>query len=88
MWGEYYMPESRPVPMPTPLPRETNPDLKRSESGMWIEEHGGDLYWVLKVHGLGALLLRAETSHKNKDGKLTFFGVSSFTSEEIRRGEL
>lgn len=72
---------------------ERNPDKLRSSAGMWIEDHNGDLMWVLQVKGahgekLGAMVLRASSSYKNSDGKLEFMGVSEFTAAEIHTGTI
>lgn len=53
-----------------------NPDHRRSDSALFIEDRGHDIVWVLQVKGLGVIVLRALDSR-------SFCGLSEFTKEEI-----
>lgn len=64
----------------------THPDWtgseKRSTSGTWVEyRESGDILWVLKVAGLGAIVMRAGSDAET--GRLIFNGVSTFSNAQI-----
>ena len=60
-----------------------NPDHQRSSSALFTEDRGQDIICVLQVRGLGAIVLRATSSWTNKDGKLRFEGISTFTKADV-----
>lgn len=78
MWSERTTPTKPAVSTP---PIDPNPDNQRSSSAMWVEDKGRELLWVLKVKGLGALVMRATSDAET--GRLSFEGLSEFTDSEI-----
>lgn len=61
-------------------------DAFPSTSGTWTEDRGSDVIWVLRVPGLGAIVIRAiENRHTKKLGN---DGVSTFTEAEIEAGRV
>jgi hypothetical protein len=58
-------------------------DDRPSEAGLYAEDRGQDVIWVLPVQGLGAIVLRAQ----EENGALVFRGVSEFTDIQIGHRE-
>lgn len=56
-----------------------SPDRCPSESGMEIEDLEDRILWLLKVRGIGAILLRSNLV----DGKWVFNGISIYTDTQI-----
>lgn len=56
---------------------ERSPDKQPSHSGMDISDRGDSVVWLLKVRGLGVLMLRGDHT---KD----WHGVSIFTDEQLQ----
>jgi len=54
-------------------------DREPSRSGMDIEDRDDCILWLLKVAGLGAILLRSELV----EGQWVFHGVSTYTLNDI-----
>jgi hypothetical protein len=63
----------------------TDPDRRPDRAGLCVESRGDDTMCVMNVKGHGAILLRVIT---NEFGELVFKGMSTFSQEQIRNGEL
>jgi hypothetical protein len=87
MWnGDGYVP--RPIAQVKNLTDldDVNPDRWPSHSGTYCEDRGHDVIWVLRVKGLGAIVMRAVQD--NKTFHLKDDGVSIFTDGEIGEGRV
>ena len=60
-------------------PLDPSPDRCPSNSGMDIEDRKDRILWLLKVRGVGAILLRSQLD----SGKWVFSGMSIYTDAEI-----
>lgn len=72
-----------------PVIRSDDANRRRSFSRWAVGEKDSDarqIIGVLEVHGFGAVVMRATSGYE--DGRLVFEGISIFTEEQIRRGNL
>lgn len=61
--------------------KDYDPDKQRSSSGLWAEDRGADVVWVLQVKDHGVIVMRATPA---EDGDtISFNSVSTFSDAEI-----
>ena len=77
---------AQPQAFKNPPPICTDPDRRPDQSGYSVDTRGDAVLGVYNVKGLGALLFRGVQDPLT--GLFEFKGISTFSQEQIRRGEL